>query len=303
MPAVDSIEEAVKQVSSTLAGSVVRIGRGPGRGGGVVVAEGTVLTNAHNLRGAQTTVTFTDGRVEQGRVAGADPDGDLAVVLVPTTGATLVEWRSEAPAVGTVLLALTAPAGGGLRVTVGRVSATGRAFRGPRGHLVPGGLEHTAPLPHGSSGSPVVDSAGRLVGLSTHRLGEGFYLAVPADAGLRTRVEALALGETPKRRYLGAALLPAPAARRLRAAVGLPERDGLLVHALEDDGPAARAGVRPGDLLVAAGGQALASHDDLLRVLAGLAAGDDLRLGVVRGADELEIRVSFAETGGEQGAA
>jgi serine protease Do len=303
MAPVDSIEEAVQRVSSTLAGSVVRIGRGPGRGGGVVVAEGAVLTNAHNLRGSQTTVTFTDGRVEQGRVAGADVDGDLAVVLVPTAGATPAEWRSEAPPVGSALFALTAPAGGGLRVTVGRVSAAGRAFRGPRGHLITGGLEHTAPLPHGSSGSPVVDSAGMLVGVSTHRLGEGFYLAVPAEADLRTRVGALARGESPRRRYLGVALLPAPAARRLRAAVGLPERDGLLVRALEDDGPAARAGVRAGDLLVSAGGQALASHDDLLRVLAGLADGDDLGLGVVRGADQLEILVSFAETGEGQATA
>ena len=201
MPAVDSIEEAVKQVSSTLAGSVVRIGRGPGRGGGVVVAEGTVLTNAHNLRGAQTTVTFTDGRVEQGRVAGADPDGDLAVVLVPTTGATLVEWRSEAPAVGTVLLALTAPAGGGLRVTVGRVSATGRAFRGPRGHLVPGGLEHTAPLPHGSSGSPEASPSWVALILVCASSTENSGMTRPVPAERRSAISR-SLGRTSSRRLI-----------------------------------------------------------------------------------------------------
>lgn len=299
MDVFEEVQAAVEKVAESVAASVVRIGRGPGRGGGVVVAEGAVLTNAHNLRGTETTVTFADGRVETGTVAGVDLDSDLAVLHVPTGGARPPEWHDGEARVGSAVFALSLPAGAGTRVTTGTVSSSGRAFRGPRGRLVAGGLEHTAPLARGSSGSPVVDADGKLVGINTHRLGEGFYLAIPADAELRGRVDALARGESPRRRYLGLALLPARAGRRLRAAVGLPERDGLLVRAVDDDGPAARAGVKAGDLVVEAGGRPLASPDDLFEVLGALADGEALSLRVVRGVDELEVRITFDEAAGE----
>jgi serine protease Do len=292
------LQKAVTTVAGVAPG-VVRIGRGPGRGAGIVIGDGAVLTNAHNLRGSETTVSFADGRVERGTVAGVDLDSDLAVVRVPTAGAPALRWHEGEVGIGATVFALTSPAGGGVRVTIGTVSSSGRAFRGPRGRLVPGGLEHTAPLARGSSGSPVVDAAGALVGVNTHRLGEGFYLAIPADAELRARVEALARGESPRRRYLGLALLPAGAARRLRAAVGLAERDGLLVRAVDEDGPAARAGVRAGDLLVEAGGRPLGSHDDLFEVVGALEDGDALNLRLVRGTDEIDVQVTFADTAGD----
>jgi S1-C subfamily serine protease len=299
MAVLEEVQQAVEKVADSVGGSVVRIGRGPGRGAGIVIGDGAVLTNAHNLRGSETTVTFADGRVETGTVAGVDVDSDLAVVRVPTAGAGPLEWHDGEVRLGTPVLAVSSPAGGGVRVTTGTVSSSGRAFRGPRGRLVPGGLEHTAPLARGSSGSPVVDVTGRLLGINTHRLGEGFYLAIPTDPELRSRVDALARGESPQRRYLGLALLPAKAARRLRAAVGLPERDGLLVRAVDEDGPAARAGVHAGDLLVEAGGRPLGSADDLFAVLGSLGDDDVLSLRVVRGADELEIRVAFTGDAGE----
>ncbi len=300
MAVIEEMQQAVEQVADKAAASVVRIGRGPGRGAGIVIGDGAVLTNAHNLRGAETTVSFADGRVEQGTVAGVDVDSDLAVVHVPTAGAPALEWHEGDLGLGATVFAVTSPAGGGVRVTVGTVSSSARPFRGPRGRLVPAGVEHTAPLARGSSGSPVVDAAGTLVGVNTHRIGEGFYLAIPADADLRRRVDALARGESPSRRYLGLALLPSRAARRLRAAVGLPGREGLLVRAVDEDGPAARAGVRAGDLLVEAGGQPLGSPDDLFDVLGALTDGEALDLRVVRGADELDIRVTFVESGGEE---
>lgn len=296
---LEELQKAVEQVADSLTASVVRIGRGPGRGAGVVIGEGAVLTNAHNLRGSETTVSFADGRVETGTVAGVDLDSDLAVVHVATGGAKAPDWHDGDVRIGTTVFAVSSPAGGGVRVTAGTVSSTARAFRGPRGRLVSGGLEHTAPLARGSSGSPVVDAEGKLLGVNTHRMGEGFYLAIPAGSELRTRVDALARGESPRRRYLGLALLPARAARRLRAAVGLPEREGLLVRAVDGDGPGARAGVQAGDLLVEAGGRALSTPDDLFEVLGGLGEGDALDLRVVRGADELDIRVIFSEGAGE----
>ncbi len=290
------IRETVSQVAEVVAPSVVRIGRGPGRGSGVVVGDGSVLTNAHNLRGAETTVTFADGHDGVGAVAAVDIDGDLAVVRVDTGSAPALAWSEAAAGLGAPVFCVTAPPGAGTRVTVGTVSAVGRAFRGPRGRLIAGGLEHTAPLARGSSGSPVVDAQGRLVGVNTHRLGEGFYLAVPADRELRERLDALMRGETPRRAHLGVSLYPTRAARRLRASVGLPPRDGLLVRAVEEDGPAAVAGLREGDLIVEAAGTAVAGPDDLFGVLAGLGDGDTMSLRLLRGAEELVVTVTFDGT-------
>jgi serine protease Do len=291
----DELQQMVAGVTSGVAPSVVRIGRGPGRGVGFVVADGAVLTNAHNIRGAETTVTFADGRREVGDVSAVDIDGDLAVVRVGTGGAPTLAWSDTAAAIGSPVLSVTATAGAGTRVTVGTVSSVERAFRGPRGRRIAGGIEHTAPLARGSSGSPVVDSKGRLVGVNTHRLGEGFYIAVSADAELRDRVDALVRGESPRRPYLGVALYPRPAARRLRASVGLPERDGLLIREVDEGGPAGRAGLREGDLLLEAAGAPLASPDDLFGVLAGLAEGQTLTVRVLRGTEESEAVVSFEE--------
>jgi serine protease Do len=259
-----------------------------------VFADGLVLTNAHNLRGAEVTVTFDDGRAAVATVAAVDVDGDLAVVRVDTAGAPAIEWRSgDDVATGDAVFAVARSAVGGVRVTFGLVSATERAFRGPRGRRISGSIEHTAPLARGSSGGPIVDTEGRLVGVNTNRLGEGFYLALPADADLRARLDALGQGEAPSTPRLGVGLAPAYVARRLRASVGLPERDGLLVRVVEDDSPAAHAGLRQGDLLVAADSRALATADDLFEVLDAAAASGAVELSVVRGTDELTVRVTF----------
>jgi serine protease Do len=176
------------------------------------------------------------------------------------------------------------------------VSAVGRAFRGPQGRRIAGSVEHTAPLARGSSGGPLVDAAGRLVGLNTHRLGDGFYLALPADQELRGRIDDLARGEAPRRRRLGVALAPAHVTHRLRSAVGLPERDGLLVRGVEDDSPAARAGLRRGDLIVAVGERAVTGSDDLFAALD--TEAESLSVTIVRGTDELTVEVTFAAPAG-----
>lgn len=260
------------------------------------------MTNAHNLRGASVTVTFADGRQESGTVAGADIDGDLAVIEVPTGDVEPLEWGDAPAEVGTAVFAV----GGnpfGPRVTFGLVSAVGQAFRGPGGRLVGGSLEHTAPLTRGSSGGPVVDTAGRLLGINTNRLGDGFYLALPAAGELRTRIDRLARGDVPARRRLGVALAPSPAARHLRKAVGLPERDGVLVRQVEANSPAEAAGLREGDLLTTANGHDLHTPDDLFTVLDALGSDEALALHVVRGVEELDVAVRFDADGGEHGAA
>lgn len=305
MGAIEEFAALTAGLASRVGPATVRIGRG-GRGAGVVIGEGRILTNAHNLRGPSTTVSFAGGRSATGEVAGADAAGDLAVLSADTTGATAIEWEAGAVAltVGTPVWALAQPEGSGTRVTVGAVSALGRAFRGPGGRWIAGGIEHTAPLARGSSGGPLVDAGGRLVGLNTHRLGDGFYLAMPADSELRGRVEALARGEAPSRHHLGVAIAPPVAARGLRDAVGLPEREGLLLRAVEDGSPAAQAGLRRGDLLVSAGGRALSRPADLFAALDAVAEGATLSLGVVRGTEELTVEVNFpAATGAGGGSA
>ena len=297
MAVLEEVQTAVAGVAARVGPAVVGIGQGWGMGSGIVVADGLVLTNAHNLRGGEVAVSFGDDRTEGGTVAGVDVDGDLAVISVDTTGVAPLEWaEGEPPGVGAVVFAAANPGGRGLRVTVGLVAAVGRAFRGPRGRRVTGSLEHTAPLVRGSSGGPIVDAEARLLGVNTNRLGEGFYAALPADAQLRARVDTLARGESVSRRHLGVGLVPGRAARHLRRSVGLPDRDGVLVREVEDDSPAARAGIRRGDLIVEAAGRPVTGVDDLYAALDGLDDRQSLALGVVRGADDLAVSVTFGDT-------
>jgi S1-C subfamily serine protease len=289
MSAIEELQTAVATIAERVGPSIVGIGRGT-RGSGVVIADGTILTNAHNLRGDEVTVTFADGRRIRGTVAGVDGDGDLAVVKVDTAGAAALEWADGAElAIGTPIFGAAASHGGGSRVTFGLVSAIARAFRGPGGRRIDGSVEHTAPLAPGSSGGALVDSSGRLVGLNTNRIGEGFYLALPADAALHERVDALARGESPKRARLGVAIAPSHVARRLRRSVGLPEREGVLVRGVEEGSPAEAAGIEAGDLIVEAAGKAVADGDDLFSALATVNGTYEVKL--VRGAEERTVTV------------
>jgi len=192
---LDEVQASISQLAEGAGASVVGIGQRWGLGSGIVLAEGRVLTNAHNVRGDQVTVTFADGRTADGTVAGHDIDGDLAVIEVDTAGAPALPWATAAPAeLGMAVFALANPGGRGLRVTFGFVSGIERTFRGPRGRRITGTLEHTAPLLPGSSGGPVLNAAGQLLGINTNRLGEGFYLAIPADETLSGRADTLARG-------------------------------------------------------------------------------------------------------------
>lgn len=289
-----TLRDAARAVLAATDRSVVRIGRAPGRGCGIVVGDGFVLTNAHNLRDRTTEVTFADGRAVQAEVTGVDADGDLVVLSVDTGAAPPLAWTDEPAEPGDVVFAVGRAADGGVRITHGLVSGAERAFRGPRGRQITGSLEHTAPLARGSSGSPIVDEHGLVVGLNTARLADGFYLALPADAALRDRVDALVRGESAERLVLGVGLAPTEVAQQLRASVGLPERAGLLVRTVADGSPADAAGLKVGDLLVASGERELTAVDDLHRALDGARATSTLELTVVRGTDEHPVTVRFS---------
>src|SRR5215472_9112360 len=294
MTVLDEIGAGIARLAGEAGSSVVGIGQRWGVGSGIVLGEGRVLTNAHNVRGSHVTVTFADGRTAEGSVAGTDIDGDLAVIEVETGQVPALPWAADTPAVGTPVFGLANPGGRGLRVTFGFVSGVDRSFRGPRGVRITGSLEHTAPLLPGSSGGPVLNAAGQLLGINTNRLGEGFYLAIPADEALRGRADALAQGETAATPRLGVAIAPGHVARRLRRAVGLPDNDGLLIREVVEDSPAARAGLASGDLIVAAAGRPTPTPDDLFDALAA-AHGEAIELSVVRGTDQRTLQVTFTE--------
>ena len=289
MSVIDDLSSTARSVVATLGGAVVSIGQ-DGRGSGLVISAGKVLTNAHNLRDRTTLVTFADGRAEQGTVAGSDEDGDLVVLEVDTGSVSPATWAEQLPEDGDVVFALSR-GGHRPRISFGMVSAIDLAFDGPRGRQVHGGVEHTAPLVRGSSGGPVADANGRVVGLNTHRIGRGFYVARPIDASLRSTIDDLAAGKSVVRPRLGVALAPPEVAAKLRASVGLAPRDGLLVRGVDDDGPAAAAGIAEGDLLVAAGETPLISIEALHDVLG--AATETLTLTVVRGTEERIATVTF----------
>ncbi len=288
----DDQQTITRRVADAVSPAVVRIGRHGGRGCGVVVADGLVATNAHNLRDRTTEVTFADGRAVQGRATGVDADGDLTVLAVDTGGVAAPAWSDDPPGEGMTVYSVAAIPGG-RRVTRGTVSSVDRSFRGPRGRLVTGAIEHTAPLAKGTSGSPVVDDQGRLVGLTTLRLRDGFSLAQPTGTDLRRRIDALAEGDEPQRRLLGVGVAPTSVAQRLRAAVGLPERDGALVRGVADDSPAARAGIATGDLITSVGDTAVGGPADLETALAAPDLGATVTVHVVRGTDELDLVVTF----------
>jgi S1-C subfamily serine protease len=290
--ALTEIQSTLERVVGEQGPAVVGVGRGWRVGTGLVVAEGRVLTAAHRAAD-QVTVTFVDGREAPADSVASDRDLDLAVLSVDTGELEPLEWSDSTPGVGAPVVALGNPGGRGLRATLGYVAAADRSFRGHRGRRVSGALEHTAPLPRGSAGGPLLDADGRLLGVNLLRLDGGLIIAVSVAGGLRGAVERLQRGEEPARPRLGLAVAPPRIARRMRRAVGLPERDGVLVRAVEDGSPAAESGIERGDLIVGASGREVDGIDALHRAVDEAAANGGLELTLVRGTDEREVKVEF----------
>ncbi len=292
-PALAEIQSTVERAVRERGPAVVGVGRGWRVGSGTVIAPGRVLTAVHRAEGG-VTVTFDDGREEIGEPVALDRDLDLAVLSVETAEIDPPGWApSDAASPGAPVVALGNPGGRGLRATLGFVAAASRSFRGPRGRRVSGALEHTAPLPRGSGGGPLLDADGRLLGVNLLRLDGGLIIALGVAGGLRSAVERLARGEEPARPRLGVAVAPGRAARRMRRAVGLPERDGVLVRAVEDGSPAAQSGIAEGDLIVSASGQPVEGVDALHRALDAASRNGAFELTLVRGTEEREVEIDL----------
>jgi serine protease Do len=294
---LSEIQSTVDRAVREQGPAVVGVGRGWRVGSGTVIGEGRVLTAAHRAQ-EQVTVTFGDGREASAEPVAADRDLDLAVLAVDTGDVDPPEWSSaQTPTVGAPVVALGNPGGRGLRATLGFIAAADRSFRGSRGRRVTGALEHTAPLPRGSAGGPLLDAEGGLLGVNLLRLDGGLIIALSVAGGLRGVVDRLARGEERARPRLGVAVAPGRVARRMRRAVGLPERDGLLVRAVEEGSPAARSGIARGDLIVAASGRDVDGVDALHAALDEASGNGGLDLTLVRGTEEREITVDLEGSG------
>ena len=277
MAVLEEIGQELKAAAERFGPAVVGVGRGWRVGTGLVIDQNRVLTAARHAAEGGTSVSFAGGRKERATLAGADRDLGVAVLDVPTGDAEGLEWGPAGfePAFGTPVIAFGNPGGRGMRATMGFVSADERRFRGRRGRHLGSAIEHTAALPPGSAGGPLLDLEGRVAGLNLLRSEGGLILALATTGGLRDAAERLARGEEVRRPTIGIAVAPPWMARKMRRAVGLPERDGLLVRAVEDGGPADRAGGERGDLIVAA-------------------ANGGVALTVVRGVDERDLDVELA---------
>lgn len=290
-PAVVSV--SVKKPSST--GEPAQAGAGSGV---VFAPDGYILTNDHVVQNSQwLQVSLQDGSTLAATLVGTDPATDLAVIRAGGSGlpyATMGD--SSALRVGQLVIAIGNPFGFQSTVSTGVVSALGRALRSQQGQLIENIIQHTAPLNPGNSGGPLVDSRGRIVGINTAIIvmAQGIGFSIPSDTARWVVSQLLTHGHV-RRGYLGIAAQPRPLDRRLVRFHQLTADQAAEVVTVAGDGPADRAGIRRGDLIVAINGQEVSSVDHLHRFLAEWPIGEPVKLGVVRGQERLELEVTPAE--------
>ena len=305
---LDAYSRAVIGVVDAVGPAVVSLGlsgeRGPrGAGSGVAIApDGYVLTNSHVVRGARgVEVGLTDGRRLPARIVGEDPSTDLAVVRAHASGLPFATLASQAPRPGQLAVAIGNPLGFESTVSAGVVSAVGRALRGRDGRLVENVIQHTAPLNPGSSGGPLVDVRGRVLGVNTAiiAMAQGIGFAIPAATASWVVPRLLAEGRV-RRGWLGLAgrtrPVPRALARRLDLAASAVE-----VLQVVPGGPAEQAGVRVGDWIVRFAERPVASIDDLHRELTEWSTGRAAPLGVVRGESPLTVEIAPVEAPADAG--
>jgi S1-C subfamily serine protease len=258
-----------------------------GQGSGFVIApDGYVLTNSHVVdRAAAVRVAMGDGRTLPAHRVGEDPATDLAVVKIDASSLPYVEL-CDAVRVrpGQLAVAIGNPLGFQSTVSAGVVSALGRSLRGRDGRLIEDVVQHTAPLNPGSSGGPLVDSAGRVLGVNTAILApaQGMGFAVPARTATWVVPQLLAHGEV-RRSWLGIGARTRPVERRLAHRLALAQESAAEVLELAPGAPASRARLREGDLVLAFDAHPVHGVDDLHRVLAKHSAGTPATLRVLRG--------------------
>jgi S1-C subfamily serine protease len=294
----DAYSRAVVHAASRVSPSVVRIEargeRGGGSGSGFLFThDGFLLTNSHVVSGAkELEASLSDGRRFDAQLIGDDPETDLAVLRLHDGKAfappELGQSRGLVP--GQLVVAIGNPYGFQFTLTAGVISAVGRSLRSQSGRLIDGVIQTDAALNPGNSGGPLVDSAGRVIGVNTAiiRGAQNLCFAIPVDTAEFVARRLIAEGRI-RRGRLGVGGQTVPLARKLVRFYGLSREAGLLVVVVEPGSPAARAGVREGDLVVSFAGQPVDGADALQKLLAEKPAGERLPVEVLRGARLLTL--------------
>jgi S1-C subfamily serine protease len=272
-----------------------RSGMGESLGSGVVfTGDGFLLTNAHVVGQATTgTASFSDGTSAQFRVVGADPLSDLAVLRAngPTPEPAELGEADEL-VVGQLVVAVGNPLGLAGSVTAGVVSALGRSLPA-RGRVIEDVIQTDAALNPGNSGGALADANARVVGINTAVAGIGLGMAVPMNSTTRRIIAALMQDGRVRRAYLGLVMMPGPIPAAWRERLG--RTTGLLVSEAVRSGPADRAGLRPGDLLLTAAGKPVKSSQDLQKLMFADAIGRPLPITVMRNGALVDVIVEPAE--------
>ena len=270
-----------------------------GGSGFVFTPDELILTNSHVVHDAvRIAVTLADGRRMPATVIGDDPASDLAVIRLdqPQSGEPGVIAAalgdSQRLRVGQIVIAIGTPYGFQSTVTAGVVSALGRSLRSYSGRLIDDVIQTDASLNPGNSGGPLVDSAGRVVGVNTATIlpAQGICFAIGINTAKFVASRLLRDGRI-RRSYIGVSAQTVPVHRRVVRFYDLPKEMGVVVLGVEENSPAKRAGLREGDIVVALEGQPVAGVDDLHRVLTDVRVGVSCSLTVLRWTEKLELKI------------
>jgi S1-C subfamily serine protease len=310
-PILDAYSQAVIEVAERMRPTVVNVSvwgrrRSPwedppnGNGSGTVFApDGLIVTNNHVVEDARKVeVTFADGEEAIAEILGTDAASDLAVLRANASGLEAAEFGDATQLrVGQLVLAIGSPYGFHSTVTAGVISALGRSMRSMAGRLIDNVIQTDAAINPGNSGGPLVTSHAQVVGINTAAIGRGAGIgfSIPVNDSTRQILSALITHGVYRRSYLGISGRERPLYAREARRLTRDQSSGVEVAEVEPGGPAARAGIRQGDVIVSADGEPVTGMASLQAVLSPERIGKVVAIELVRRDQRLEIATKLAE--------